>query len=327
MPTYGMTFQEFMDAAEKNSKAPIQGGDAIIGVSGLDSLVNWLPAQMNPELGWFTFNEETGYHLDGPEFETAVNEQLKYFGPGNSAYSSYVLEALNPSLYPDYFGVSSNVFESGNQSMRWEGSFSMRNWFTRAANPTDSMYGMEIDFIGTPSWDADGVNVNKIPVVVDYIALGKGTEHRQEAYDFAKWMGYGADAYAKRLELAEANPLTAALNFTPIVPREDLIDGFFDLYPQMTEFKKIVSEHEDFILESVGKNVPGYWDSRQNAIFDVIQNDEGQDVNRSMGQAINDICYGRLALADALQQGLNTIANQEWQEAKAALDAYINSLD
>jgi hypothetical protein len=140
-------------------------------------------------------------------------------------------------------------------------------------------------------------------------------------------MGYGADAYAKRLELAEANPLTAALNFTPIVPREDLIDGFFDLYPQMTEFKKIVSEHEDFILESVGKNVPGYWDSRQNAIFDVIQNDEGQDVNRSMGQAINDICYGRLALADALQQGLNTIANQEWQEAKAALDAYINSLD
>jgi multiple sugar transport system substrate-binding protein len=203
----------------------------------------------------------------------------------------------------------------------------MRNWLTRSMNPSDSMYGMEIDFIGTPSWNTEGVNVNKIPVVVDYIALGKGTEHRQEAYDFAKWMGYGADAYAKRLELAEANPLTAALNFTPIVPREDLIDGFFDLYPQMTEFKKIVSEHQDFILESVGKNVPGYWNSRANAIFDVIQNSEGQDVNRSIGQAINDIYFGRLTLSDALQKGLNTIANQEWQTAKAALDAYINSLD
>ena len=95
----------------------------------------------------------------------------------------------------------------------------------------------------------------------------------------------------------------------------------------MTEFKKIVSQHQDFILESVGKNVPGYWNSRQNAIFDVIQNNEGQDVNRSMGQAINDIYYGRLTLADALQKGLNTIANQEWQTAKAALDEYINSLD
>jgi hypothetical protein len=281
---------------------------------------------MNPALGWFTFNEQTGYHLDGPEFEAAVNEQLKYFGPGSSAYSSYVLETLDPSLYADYFGVSSNVFESGNQSMRWEGSFSMRNWLTRSKTPNDSMFGMELDFIGTPSWNVNNVNVNKIPVVVDYLAIGKGTQHRQEAYNFAKWMGYGADAYAKRLELAATNPQSAALNFTPIVPRQDLIDGFFALYPQMTEFKKIVSEHQDFIIESVGKNVPGYWNSRQNAFFDVIQNPQGQDVNRTIGQAVNDIYYGRLTLADALQKGLNTIANQEWQTAKAALDAYLNSL-
>lgn len=326
LPTYGMTYQELMEAAEANSKSPIEGGDGIIGISGLESLVNWLPAQMNPDLGWFTFNEADGYHLDGPEFEMAVNEQLKYYGPGKSNYSDYVLDALDPSMYADYFGVSQNVFESGNQSIRWEGSYAMRDWLTRSATEGDPMYGSDIDFIGTPSWTVDGVGeVNRIPVVVDYLGIGKGTDHINEAYDLAKWMGYSAEGYAKRLELAAADPVRCALNFTPLIPNQDLINGFFDLYPNMTEFKKIVEQHDDFILESVGKNVPGYWNSRANALFDVIQID-GVDTNRSIGAAVTDIYTGRLSLADAIQKGLNTIANEQWITAKEQLDAYLEGL-
>lgn len=324
MPTYGMTYDQLMTAAQRNSKAPVEGGDGIIGISGLDNLVNWLPAQIDPSLGWFTYNDTTGYHLDSPAFATAVEEQLKYYGPGKATYGSYVLDALDPSKYGDYFGVSQNVFESGNQSIRFEGSYSMRDWHTRSLNPSDSLYGADIDFIGTPSWNVEGVgNVNKIPVVVDYLAVGKGTQHREEAYKLAKWMGYGADGYAKRLALAKANPAQAALNFTPMIPREDLIEGFFELYPNMTEFRKIVTQHTDFILESLGKNVPGYWNSRSNAIFDTIESN-GTTVNRSVGGAIVDIYTGNLSLADALQRGLNTIVNQEWITAKTALEAYLN---
>jgi multiple sugar transport system substrate-binding protein len=323
-PTYGMTYEELMDAAERNSKAPIEGGDGIIGISGLDNLVNWLPAQIDPDLGWFTFNESTGYHLDSPAFETAVQEQLKYYGPGKATYGNYVLDALDPSKYADYFGVSQNVFESGNQSIRFEGSYAMRDWFTRSLNPEDSLYGADIDFIGTPSWNVPGVgNVNNIPAVVDYLAIGKGTDHREEAYKLSKWMGFSSEGYLKRLELAENNPLQSALNFTPLIPRQDLIDGFFDLYPNMTEFKKIVEEHETFILESLGKNVPGYWNSRSNALFDTVQID-GVDTNRTVGAAIVDIYSGRLTLADALAKGLNTIVNNEWTLAKEALDAYLS---
>lgn len=323
MPTYGMTYEQLMDAAEKDSKAPVEGGDGIIGISGLDNLVNWLPAQINPDLGWFTFNETDGYHLDSPAFATAVNEQLKYYGPGKSAYGSYVLDALDPSKYADYFGVSQNVFESGNQSIRFEGSYSMRDWSTRSLDPGDSLYGADIDFIGTPSWNVPGIgNVNRIPVVVDYLAVGKGTDYREEAYKLAKWMGFSAEGYEKRLELAETNPTQSALNFTPLINRADLVNRFFDLYPNMTEFKKLVEQHDAFILESIGKNVPGYWDSRSNALFDTIQVG-GVDTNRTIGQAITDIYSGRLTLADALQKGLNTIANQQWITAKAALDEYL----
>jgi ABC-type glycerol-3-phosphate transport system substrate-binding protein len=324
MPTYGMTYQDLMAAAEKNSKAPIQGGDGIIGISGLDNLVNWLPAQIDPSLGWFTFNETTGYHLDSPAFATAVNEQLKYYGPGNTSYSSYVLDALDPARYADYFGASQNIFETGNQSIRFEGSYAMRDWHTRSLDPNDTLYGADIDFIGTPSWDVPGVgNVNKIPVVVDYLAVGKGTQHREEAYKLSRWMGFSSEGYAKRLELAKADPQRAALNFTPMIADPELVEGFFELYPNMTEFRKIVEEHQDFILESLGKNVPGYWQSRANAPFDTITVD-GAEVNRSVGQVIGDITAGRYPLADALQKGLNTIVNEQWNLAKAALETYLN---
>lgn len=326
MPTYGMTYEELMDAAENNSKSPIQGGDGIIGISGLGDLVNWLPAQIDPDLGWFTFNKESGYNLDSPAFETAIEEQLKYYGPGKATYGDYVLDSLDPARYADYFGASSNIFETGNQSIRYEGSYSMRDWHTRSLDVNDSLYGADIDFIGTPSWNVEGVgNVNKIPVVVDYLAVGKGTSYRDEAYALSRWMGFSTDGYAKRLELAQADPSRAALNFTPMIPQEDLVEGFFDLYPNMTEFRRIVEEHDDFILESLGKNVPGYWDSRANAAFDTILV-EGVETNRTIGQAVSDIYGGRLSLADALQQGLNTIANAQWQTSKEALDTYLNNL-
>lgn len=326
MPTYGMTYEALMSAAEKNSKTPIQGGDGIIGISGLGDLVNWLPAQLDPNLGWFTFNEDTGYNLNGPAFATAVAEQAKYYGAGKAAYGNYVLDSLDPARYSDYFGASANIFETGNQSIRFEGSYAMRDWHTRSLDPNDSLYGADIDFIGTPSWNVAGVgNVNKIPVVVDYLAVGKGTQHREEAYKLSRWMGFSVEGYAKRLELATADPLRAALNFTPMIPQADLVEGFFNLYPNMTEFRKIVEDHEDFILESLGKNVPGYWNSRANALFDTVIV-EGVERDRNVGQAITDIVVGNLSLADALQKGLNTIVNQQWQTSKEALDNYINSL-
>jgi hypothetical protein len=235
-----------------------------------------------------------------------------------------VLDALDPARYADYFGASQNIFETGNQSIRFEGSYAMRDWHTRSLDPNDTLYGADIDFIGTPSWDVPGVgNVNKIPVVVDYLAVGKGTQHREEAYKLSRWMGFSSEGYAKRLELAKADPQRAALNFTPMIADPELVEGFFELYPNMTEFRKIVEEHQDFILESLGKNVPGYWQSRANAPFDTITVD-GAEVNRSVGQVIGDITAGRYPLADALQKGLNTIVNEQWNLAKAALETYLN---
>jgi hypothetical protein len=110
-----------------------------------------------------------------------------------------------------------------------------------------------------------------------------------------------------------------------MIPQADLVEEFFALYPNMTEFRKIVENHEDFIFESIGKNVPGYWDSRVEAVFDSVMV-EGVEQNRTVGQVITDIVLGNISLADALEKKLNDIVNEQWIESKEALDTYLNTL-
>ena len=40
----------------------------------------------------------------------------------------------------------------------------------------------------------------------------------------------------------------------------------------MTEYRKIVEQHQDFITESLGKTVPGYWQSAYNGAYDESNN-------------------------------------------------------
>ncbi len=311
IPEYGITYQDLMEAAKKNSRPASLGGDAISGIQGVENIYEWLPAQIDPSLGWYTYNEE-GYHLDSDAFRIAMTENQKYFGPNKNEYSSYVYETQENR--EDLYGTG-DVFANGKQSIRWAGSFNIRGWVGGTTNPDHGLYGHDIDFIGTPSYEVDGVKTHRIPVVMDYIGVGKGTKNRELAFKFAKWMGYGVDGFKKRIEIATKNPEAGAVNFPPVVRDQDLIDAYFELYPTMTEYRKIVEEHNDFIVESLHKIVPGYTESRWNGAYDAENN---------IHNALMMIRGGELSLADALAAGLNTRVNEEYELAKQALDEILN---
>ncbi|HKL60823.1 MAG TPA: ABC transporter substrate-binding protein [Acholeplasma sp.] len=317
-PTYGITYDDLMAIAQKAAKPAVQGGDGIAGIDGVNNLIGWLPAQYDSSLGWYTYNE-TGYHLDSTAFQLAMTEQQKYFGASQVAYTSYVLETqgdadINGGITPeDRYGTGS-PFENSKQAIKWEGSYNLRNWLADTLNEKKGLYGKDIDFIGTPSVMVEGVKVNKIPVILDYIAVGQGTKQIDESYLFAKWMGFGVEGYTKRLEIARANPEAGAVNFAPIVPNAALVDKYFELYPTLVEFEKIVRSHEDFIIESLAKTVPGYVKSRWEGRYSA-------EVN--MSGALDLIRDGELSLADALAAGLNTRANTEYNTVKAELDALL----
>ena len=94
-PVYGMTYPELMDAAKKNARAPITGGDGVVGIDGMNELALWLSAQQNDTFDWYTYTEGEGYNLDSDEFKNAMIEQQKYFGATYAEHSAYVLESTN----------------------------------------------------------------------------------------------------------------------------------------------------------------------------------------------------------------------------------------
>ncbi len=311
IPEYGITFDELLVAAEKNSKPATLGGDGISGIQGVSEIFSWLPAQLDETLGWYTYNEE-GYHLDSEAFRVAMAETQKYFGPNKNQYSGYVHETQENT--EDLYG-SGDAFANGKQSIRFEGSFNIRGWVGGTSDPEHNLYGHDVDFIGTPSVMVNDKKVHRIPTIIDYIGVGKGTKNKELSYKFAKWMGFGVDGYKKRLEIAKNNPEAGAVNFAPLIKDQTLIDAYFELYPTMTEFRKIVETHDDFIVESLHKIVPGYvnsrWDGRYNA-------------DMSIANALDAIRNGELSLADALEAGLNRVINEEYQKAKTELDKILN---
>lgn len=308
IPEYAMSYEELMAAAEADAKDPVVGGDGIVGIDGMDNLTGWLPAQYDASINWFTYNTE-GFHFDSTAFAMAVAEQQKYYGAGASQYSSYVYETQTNAV--DRYGEG-DTFSNGKQSIRWGGSYNLRDWLAATLDETSGLYGADIDFIGTPSVTYNDVTLNRIPVVLDYLGIGQGTEHPEEAYLFAKWMGFGKDGYLERLDIAEQHPDAGAVNFAPMISDTELIDAFFALYPTLTEFKKIVTEHNDFIVESLAKTVPGYINVRWNGDY---------NAETTMYALFNQIRDGQISLADALAAGLNDIANTEYTTAKAQLDA------
>ncbi|HHT55332.1 MAG TPA: carbohydrate ABC transporter substrate-binding protein [Acholeplasma sp.] len=324
-PVYGMTYPELMDAAKKNARAPITGGDGVVGIDGMNELALWLSAQQNDTFDWYTYTEGEGYNLDSDEFKNAMIEQQKYFGATYAEHSAYVLESTNVRYQktgdefwnPNTRFGDGDKFEIGSQAIKWGGSYNLRNWLGATVDPNTTLpglFGADIDFIGTPAVEVEGVKYHKIPVVIDYIGVGQGTDHPEIAYDFAKWMGFGVDGYLKRLEIAEEFPQAGAVNFAPIVQDETLVDAYFELYPTLVEFKKIVNNHQDFIIESLAKTVPGFVQSRWEGRY---------DENRNIAAMLDLIRDGEVNLEDVIGN-INDLANQYYLEAKAEFEDKIN---
>ena len=73
----------------------------------------------------------------------------------------------------------------------------------------------------------------------------------------------------------------------------------------MTEYRKIVEEHNDFIVESLHKIVPGYTESRWNGAYDAENNIQ----NALM------MIRGGVIFSGCFAAGLNTRVNEEYELA------------
>lgn len=291
VPTFGIEFEDLMSRTKAVAKHQ-SGGNGIVGIEGINRLLEWYPAQLKEEYGWFTYDEANKkLHLDSTEFGMAVD---KYYAL--RADNTFVLDACTPEQRTDYFGAEW-PWGAGRHALKWDSSASI-GWMNKAIKTGE--YGFEIDFIGTPKVG----NINKIPVIVDQMSIASTTKYPQEAYDFAKWMSFGKAGYSNRLTMSEEMTDISTVNFAPLQNDQEMTNRFFTIYSTFTSLKTIIEEHDSFIIEP-NKYIPGYNQARFHGTY---------DATLTLGNVFHEVLEKTLVYAD-IRTEWNKQANKALADA------------
>ncbi|MFA5006890.1 MAG: hypothetical protein WC509_05455 [Candidatus Izemoplasmatales bacterium] len=289
-PLFTDTWDEFAAKVADVASQNVTTGNGIAGICGIDRLPEWFPAQLNGDLGWYTYDGSL-LHLDGPEFEDTLDMYEALM-----ANKNYVYDALTADEKMAAFGTTGT----------WETSKLLAYWEYTPIIGSMIDLGFDVDFIGTPGTE----DSHKIPVVLDLMCLSSQTDHPEEAYLLAKWMSFGKDGYLKRIEISneqveiaqnDDDPATNfhPLNMTPLQPDEEMLDAFFGIYDTFDEFRKVV-EYSDYIIEP-NKYVPGYIKARWTGVY---------NATTTLGDVFSGVMNGSLNYAD-----VKTVWNQKANDA------------
>jgi len=297
-PTVDSTFAEVIQMTKAAANHASTNNTGVVGFEGIEHIIHWYPAQLNPDFGWFTLSDE-GFNLDSEEFAETMDLYRSM-----RTDTTYVLEALfDAAAVEDSTVVLGDIFPEGDYFnngiilIKWYYSWDF-GWIQAKIN--SGTYTWDLDFIVTPVVNG----VKRVPIVADFFTVASNTDYPEEAYLLAKWMGYGKDGYSKRLELSETITGIPQVNFAPIQNDEDLLDAYFDLYPSFSSLRSII-EDGTLIVEPP-KYLPGYINARYQGTY---------DAENKMGDIINSLLAGEVLLADIKTQ-LNLRTNALYDEAR-----------
>jgi len=314
-PEFGITFDDLLVLASEVATYP-EDGTGILGFEGVANFFEWLPAQYDDSLGWYTFNEQ-GFNLDSEAFADAMAFQQRFYRDNANVLYPYVWESSTVSQKVNWYSEGNGTqWSKGRHAIRWGGTYDLGWIVPELSDEEAGIFGDQIDFIGTPVI-VDGVQ--RIPVVLDYLVVGQGTEHKELAYDLAKWMGFGREGYLKRLEIAENYPEAGTVNFAPLQQDEALLNAYFETIPEGSfEGLKQVLNHDSFIIEGL-KTVPGYVQARWNGTYGTIGG-----TSYTIATLLDAIRDNEVLLADVSTQ-LNDRVNLIYQQARTELINRINN--
>jgi ABC-type glycerol-3-phosphate transport system substrate-binding protein len=309
-PTTTTTFDEFITLTKAAANHSSTNNTGIVGLEGIEHIIHWYPAQLNEDFGWFTLTDE-GFNLDSTAFSQTID-----FYRSLQTDTSFVLDALYYEAAQEDSNIDlDTIFQGGSAGAAFNNGVVLAKWFYSwdfgwmQANINSGEYTWNLDFIGTPV-----VNGNKrVPIVADFFTIASNTEHPEEAYKLAKWMGFGKDGYLKRIELSTTVEGISQVNFAPLQNDATLLDAYFNLYPAFTGLRSIV-ESGTVVVEPP-KYLPGYINARYQGTY---------DAENKMGDIIDKLRFGEVLFAD-VRTNLNNRANAIYDESSTAFNQKISS--
>jgi hypothetical protein len=226
-PEYGWTLEDF-DAAVKGLNNP---SEAVLGLDELWHIPAWYPNAVDPNLKWFSFDGEK-MHYNSAAFKEAIAKTAEY--------APFSWNGLTDEQKTKFKSTGPwELFLNQEVGMRFEYSWAFPG------------FAKDAKF----AWDFVGIPGGNQAVVFDFIGVGATTKNIEEAYKFAKWMGFAPEAYQKRVEIAKAKDEKPNM---PVAVDADSIALYTSFYPDQPGIAAAMKNLDKSILESPQKVVPGF---------------------------------------------------------------------
>jgi multiple sugar transport system substrate-binding protein len=284
-PQYGVSVEDFFAAT--SALTDVQQG--VLGLHEMEPILGWYPSTQDSNLKWFGFDgEHMNYNSDA--FRSAVNTALEmrpHTWQGLTDEQKTAFTAQGPW----------ELFVNQESGAVWEGGWAIPA-FTENA---------------TFNWDFIGIPGGNQAIVADLLVVSATTADVAAAYDFAKWMSFSSEGYAKEAELAtEAGvvPTRMPVSITP-----ESIDLYMSFVGEKPGLRQALENLDNSLVESLAKIVPGYINARWEGKPGI---DIGENLDVNLGFIIGNIASGSFKFEDYAPQ-LEEFANNLLDEARAEL--------
>jgi ABC-type glycerol-3-phosphate transport system substrate-binding protein len=283
-PTYGVSLDEFVAAV--TALTNVQQG--VLGINELEPVLGWYPSTQDDNLKWFGFD---GAHMNynSTAFKAAVDaatEMLRHSWQGLNDEQKTAFTAQGPW----------ELFLNQEVGAQWDGGWVIPGYVQNA----------------TFNWDFVGIPGGNQAMVADILVVSATASDLAAAFDFAKWMSFSSEGYAKEAELAQ--DAGAVPTRMPVSVNADSIDLYMSFVGDKPGLRQALENLDNSLVESLAKIVPGYINARWEGKPGVDVGDS-QDVN--MGFIFSNVASGSFKYEDYAPQ-LEEFANNRLDEAREA---------
>ncbi|MBX3062209.1 MAG: extracellular solute-binding protein [Anaerolineae bacterium] len=284
-PAYGVSVEDFLTAT--TSMSNVQKG--VLGLDELEFILGWYPSTQDSNLKWFSFD---GKHMNynSAAFKAAVAKVIEL--------QPNTWQGLSDEQKPNFKSQGPwELFLNQESSVRWDGGWAVPDYSTKA----------------TFNWDFVGIPGGNQAMVADIIVVSKTAADPAAAYDFAKWMTFSKEGYAKEAEIAKAGDKVPTR--MPVSINAASIDLYMSFVGDRPGLRKALESLDNSLVESLAKIVPGYINARWEGKPGV---DIGDNKDVNMGFIFGNLTSGSFKYED-LSAKLETFANKILDDAGAEL--------
>jgi ABC-type glycerol-3-phosphate transport system substrate-binding protein len=284
-PEYGVSVDDFFAAT--SSITDVQNGK--LGLNEMEPIIGWYSSTQDENLKWFSF-DGTHMNYNSAAFKAAIAKA------GEMKANTW--QGLTDAQKPNFKSQGPwELFLNQEVGAQWEGGWALGDYTTKA----------------TFDWDFVGIPGGSQALVTDILVVSKTAANVEAAYDFAKWMSFSKDGYAKEAELAKA--ANAVPTRMPVSVNAETIDLYMSFVGDKPGLRKALENLDNSLVESLAKVVPGYINARWEGKPGI---DIGDDKDVNMAFIFSNATTGSFKYEDYSAQ-LEEFANKTIDEATAGL--------